>query len=108
MVLEITNDTYEKEVKQSDIPIIVDFWAGWCGPCKMMGPVFEEISEDYEGKLKFAKVNVEKEQEVAGQAGVMGIPCLIVFKDGKEFDRIVGYSPKEQLKEKIDAILEKI
>ena len=108
MVTHITNENYDAEVKNSDLPVIVDYWASWCGPCQMMGPVFEEISSDYEGKLNFAKANVEEQQELASQAGVMGIPCLIVFNKGVEVDRIVGFAPKEQLKQKIDAVLNKL
>ncbi len=108
MVTHITNETYESEVKNAELPVILDYWAAWCGPCQMMGPVFEEISADYDGKLKFAKVNVEEQQELASQAGVMGIPCLIVFNKGVEVDRIVGFAQKDQLKEKIDVILNKL
>jgi thioredoxin 1 len=108
MVEEITNSTFEEKVVKSDIPVIMDFWASWCGPCQMMGPVFEELSKDYEGKLKFTKVNTENEQELAAQNNVSGIPCLIVMKEGKEVDRIVGFVPKPMLKQKIDEILSKI
>jgi len=105
---EITKENFDKEVKQAETPVIVDFWASWCGPCMVMGPVFEELSKEYEGKLKFAKLNVEQNQEMAVQFGVRGIPCLIIFNKGEEVDRIVGSMEKEALKEKIEAILEKI
>ncbi|MBD3304516.1 thioredoxin [Candidatus Woesearchaeota archaeon] len=105
---EITKENFDKEVKQSDTPVIVDFWASWCGPCMAMAPIFEETSKDYKGKLQFAKVNVEKNQDLAGEFSVRGIPCLIVFNKGEEVDRIVGSMEKDALKEKIDAILEKI
>ncbi len=108
MVLEINNENFESEVKQSDIPVIVDFWAEWCGPCKMMAPVFEQLSSDFEGKLKFAKVNVDDNREVASQFGVRGIPCLVVVNKGSEVDRITGYAPKDVLKQKIEDILSKI
>lgn len=108
MVLEVTKDSYEAEIKNSETPVIVDYWASWCGPCQMMGPVFEELSKDYEGKLKFAKISTETDPELAQEVGVMGIPCLIVFNEGKEVDRIVGFAQKDQLKEKIDNILNKI
>ncbi|MGM5484838.1 MAG: thioredoxin [Nanobdellota archaeon] len=107
-VVKVGKDNFDKEVKQSDLPVVVDFWAEWCGPCKEMGPVFEEISSDYEGKLKFAKVNVEENQQIASDVGIMGIPCLIIFNEGEEVDRITGFSPKDVLKKKIDEILNKI
>jgi thioredoxin 1 len=108
MVLELTQESFQKEVKESDLPVIVDFWASWCGPCKMLTPVFEEISSEYEGKLKFVKISTEEHPNVAGENMVTGIPCLIVFNKGEEVDRIIGFSPKEKLKEKIDAVLAKI
>ena len=105
MVMELTSATFEKEVKQADGPVIVDFWASWCGPCRMMAPVFEELSSEYSGKLKFAKVSVEENPDVGPANNVQGIPCLIIFKAGVEVDRIVGFAPKEVLKQKIDEIL---
>ncbi|MBW2986391.1 thioredoxin [Candidatus Woesearchaeota archaeon] len=107
-MLELNKDNFEKEVKQAETPVIVDFWASWCGPCMNLAPIFEEVSKDYEGKLKFAKVNVEENQELAGEFSVRGIPCLIVFNKGEEVDRIVGSLEKDALKEKIDEILGKI
>lgn len=104
-MLELNKDNFEKEVKESDTPVIVDFWASWCGPCMAMAPAFEEASKDYEGKLKFAKLNVEDNQDIAGQFSIRGIPCLVVFNKGEEVDRIVGSLPKDALKEKIDEIL---
>jgi thioredoxin 1 len=108
LVENITKDTFTKEVLGSELPVIVDFWASWCGPCKMMAPIYEELSKDYEGKMNFMKVNVENEEELAGSQDIMGIPCLIVFNKGKEIDRITGFAPKDGLKQKIDDILEKI
>ena len=108
MVTELNKENFGKEVKESETPVIVDFWASWCGPCKMMAPVFEEVSKDYEGKLKFAKVNTEENQELASENGIMSIPCLIVFNQGKEVDRIVGFKQKEDLKGSIDSVLGKI
>jgi len=108
MVKELTADNFQKEVLDSDLPVIVDFWASWCGPCKMLAPVFEELSSEYEGKLKFAKVSTEDFPQIGQQNSVSGIPCLVVFKEGKEVDRIVGFAPKPMLKEKIDTILNKL
>ena len=108
MVENITKATFDKEVLNSDLPVIVDFWASWCGPCKLMAPVFEELSKEYSGTLKFVKVSVEEEEELAGEQEIGGIPCLIVFNKGKEMDRITGFAPKDILKQKIDAILSKI
>ena len=88
-------------------PIIVDFWAEWCGPCKMMAQPFLELSEEYKGKLEFAKLNVDNFPEAAQEMGVQGIPCLIVFKKGEELGRIVGFMPKPVLKKKIDDVLGK-
>lgn len=105
MVTELTQDNFKEAIKEG--PIIVDFWASWCGPCKMLAPVFEEVSKDYEGKLTFAKLSTEDYPDVAQEQHITGIPCLIVFKDGKEVDRIVGNASKEALKEKIDGILSK-
>lgn len=108
MVTALTENNFEDEVVKSKIPVIVDFWASWCAPCNMMAPLFEEVSSDYAGRLKFAKLNVEDNQEMADRFGIRGIPCLVVFKDGKEADRITGLLPKEQLKARIDEILSEL
>ncbi len=105
MVKELTDKTFQSDVLKSKLPVIVDFWAEWCGPCKMLGPVFEEVSKEYSGKLNFAKLNTEQFGEIAAENGVTGIPCLIVFHNGEEADRIVGFMPKPALKQKIDAVL---
>lgn len=105
MVTHITPENFENEVVKSDIPVLIDFWAPWCGPCKMMGPVFEELSSDYEGKVKFVKINTEDHPELASPFGIQGIPTLILSKDGKEANRLVGFLPKELLKQKIDSMI---
>jgi thioredoxin 1 len=109
MALTILNtENFEREVIQSELPVIIDFWAPWCGPCQLMGPTFEELSEEYEGKLKFAKLNTDEEHALASQFGIQGIPSLVLTKDGKEVGRIVGFAPKEILKQKIEEVLAKI
>jgi thioredoxin 1 len=105
MVKELTEQDFNDTINQSK-PTIVDFWASWCGPCKMMAPVFEELSHDYKD-AEFAKVSTETERSIASQNNITGIPCIIIFKDGKEVDRIVGFKPKDQLKQEIDNILAK-
>lgn len=108
MVVEVNENNFTKEIMKSETPVIVDFWAAWCGPCRMLAPVFEELSKDYEGKLKFAKVNVEDEALLANKFGVRGIPNLKIFNKGKIVGEIVGFKPKEGLKVDIDAILSKL
>lgn len=107
-LVHLNNGNFEKEVKQSGIPVIIDFWAPWCSPCQMMGPVFEELSKEYDKRLRFTKLNTDEEQSLANQFSIQGIPCLIITKEGKEVDRIVGFAPKEVLKQKIDEILDKV
>lgn len=104
---EITKDNFEKEVEHSPTPVLVDFWAPWCGPCRLVGPVLEKISSEYASKLVFSKLNVDDSQEIAAKFDVRGIPCMIIFKDGKEVDRIIGAYGEPQLRSKIDMILAK-
>ena len=98
---EVTDDTFESEVLQSAEPTLVDFWAAWCGPCRMVAPVVEEIAGEYDGKLRVAKLDVDSNQQTPGRYGIQGIPTLILFKGGAEMTRIVGFRPKEALVEEL-------
>ena len=107
-MLEITTKNFDKEIIRIKNVVIVDFWAEWCMPCKMLTPIFEELSKFYGARLKFARVNTEENQKIAEQFGISGIPTLLIFHKGAVINRIVGFTSKEKLKEKIDAILSKI
>lgn len=103
--IEFTDANFETEVIKSDTPVLVDFWAPWCGPCKIIAPIVEEISKEYEGRLKVGKVNTDDNQQVATNFGVMSIPTLMIFKDGQVVERIIGAQPKAALTPKIEAVL---
>ena len=103
MELILTSANFEKEVLQSDVPVLVDFWATWCGPCRMIAPAVEAIAEEREGTLKVGKVNVDDEGPLAMQFGIQSIPTLLLFKDGKLVDSAVGYRTKEQLDAWLDS-----
>ena len=101
----VTDSEFEAEVLNSDKPVLVDFWAEWCGPCKAIAPPLDELAADYGDRLKVVKVDIDENQEMAQQFGIRSIPQLLVFKDGNEVDRMVGVVPKKQLSEKIDTHL---
>ncbi|MCR9182549.1 MAG: thioredoxin [Flavobacteriaceae bacterium] len=105
MALEITDATFEETVLKSDKPVMVDFWAAWCGPCRMVGPIIDEISNDYEGKAVVGKVDVDANQEFAAKFGVRNIPTVLVFQNGEVVGRQVGVAPKTTYAEALDALL---
>ncbi|NLG03640.1 MAG: thioredoxin [Clostridia bacterium] len=95
--LKITRENFENEVMKSNIPVLIDFWAPWCGPCRMMGPIIEQLAEEYEGKVKVGKVNVDEESELSQAFGVMSIPTIVLVKDGKIVKQAVGARPKAEV-----------
>ena len=96
-ISHITDDTFEEEVLKNDVPVLADFWAEWCGPCKTIAPVLEEIAQEYDGWLKVAKIDVDENPEAPVRFGIQGIPTMILFKDGEPVERLVGAMPKDQL-----------
>jgi thioredoxin 1 len=104
-VLEVNADNFEKEVAQSKSPVVIDFWAEWCSPCKQFAPTFEKVSKQFEGKITFAKCDIDANQEFAQSNGVMSIPCMIIFKNGKEAGRIVGNQTESLFVQQLKAFL---
>ena len=93
----VTDATFDEEVKNSDVPVVVDFWAEWCGPCKMIAPALEELAGEFDGKVKIAKINIDENPDIAAQYGVRSIPTLYMFKGGEVVDQMVGAAPKGKL-----------
>ena len=105
MVVDISDQNFETEVIKSNLPVVIDLWAPWCGPCRMVGPVVEKLAEQYDGKVKFCKLNVDENQQTAVKYSVMSIPTLLFFKNGSVADTVVGAVPEQVLKPRIDALI---
>ena len=103
--IALTDDNFSDEVLTAELPVLVDFWATWCGPCRMIAPIVEELSSEYEGKAKVCKLDVDTAQKTAAEFGIRSIPTLLIFKEGKVADQLIGTVPKEQIAEKLDASL---
>ena len=105
MELVINEQNFEQEVVNSDIPVLLDFWAPWCGPCKMLLPVIDEIAKEYDGKIKVGKVNTDENMSLSSQFQITSIPCLIIFNGGKAINKMVGFRPKNDIMKEIDNVL---
>jgi thioredoxin 1 len=103
-LFHVGDGDFESQILQSDVPALVDFWAAWCGPCRTVGPVVEELATEYAGKIKVAKLNVDDNKQTPAKYGVRGIPTLMLFKDGQVVDQIVGAVPKSRIKELLDKV----
>ena len=102
MELTLTNESFENEVLHSDIPVVVDFWASWCGPCRMVAPVIEELAREYSGKAKVGKVNVDEEAELAVKYGIVSIPTVLIFKNGEVMEKLVGAQSQDEYEDAVD------
>ena len=104
-VVDISDNTFKAEVLEAETPVLVDFWAEWCGPCKMISPIVEEVAEEYEGRLKVCSLDVDAHPQSTNEYGIRSIPTLLLFRDGKVADQIIGAVPKKQLVKRIEALL---
>ena len=103
--IALTDDNFSREVLSADTPVLVDFWAAWCGPCRMVAPIVEELAKEYAGKAKICKLNVDDAQKTAGEYGIRSIPTMLIFKDGMVADQVIGAVPKSQITVKLDATI---
>lgn len=106
-VAHLTDANFDQEVLKSNIPVLVDFWAAWCGPCRMVGPIIEELSEDYQGKVKMTKLDVDANPQKSAQFGIRSIPTMMIFKDGQIVDTLIGAMPKPAIAARLDAAINK-
>jgi thioredoxin len=106
-ITTVDQSSFDKIVLESSKPVLVDFWAPWCGPCRMVSPIVEELAKDYNGKVEFAKVNVDEAPFVASKYSIMSIPTIMIFKDGKPVEHVIGFKPKDQFKKLLDVVLAK-
>lgn len=103
---DVSDENFDLEVLKSSKPVLVDFWAPWCGPCRMVAPIVEELSEEYDGKVEFVKVNTDKCPNTTVKYGIRSIPTLLIFKDGEPMGQIVGFRPKRDIKQRLDAVID--
>ena len=104
-IVSLNESNFKNEVLEAKVPVLVDFWAAWCGPCRMLAPVIEELAGDYEGKAKICKMNVDENSNTASGYGVMSIPTMLLFKEGKEVNRLVGFMPKDSIAQALNQVL---
>ena len=103
--IAVTDDNFVQEVLEAGEPVLVDFWAAWCGPCRMIAPIVEELADEYAGRAKVCKLDVDAARKTASEFGIRSIPTLLIFKEGKVVDQVIGAVPKQQITEKLDAVL---